>query len=42
MADYAKGAGTFSRYPIFTFEDSSALWLNSIGTGTVDGTKTQI
>lgn len=40
-ADYTKGAGTFTLYPILTFEDGSVLWLKSIGTGTVEGTKTQ-
>jgi hypothetical protein len=39
--DYTKGAGTFTLYPILTFEDGSVLLLKSVGTGTVDGTKTQ-
>jgi hypothetical protein len=41
IADYIKGAGTFTLYPIVTFEDGSVLWLKSIGTGMVEGTKTQ-
>jgi hypothetical protein len=28
-------------YPILTFDDGSVLWLKSVGTGTIDGTKTQ-
>jgi hypothetical protein len=27
-------------YPILTFDDGSVLWLKSVGTGTIDGTKT--
>lgn len=41
LADYTNGAGTFTLFPILTFEDGSALWLKSTGTGTVDGTKTR-
>ena len=40
LADYTNGAGTFTLFPILTFDDGSALWLKSIGTGTVDGAKT--
>jgi hypothetical protein len=40
IADYINGAGTFTLYPIVTFEDGSVLWLKSIGTGMVEGTKT--
>ena len=39
--DYTNGAGAFTLYPILTFDDSSALWLKSVGTATVDGTKTR-
>ena len=41
LADYTNGAGTFTLFPILAFEDGSVLWLKSIGTGTVDGTKTR-
>jgi hypothetical protein len=41
ITDYTEGAGTFTLYPILTFADGSALWLKSIGTGAVEGTKTQ-
>jgi len=40
LADYTNGAGTFTLFPVLAFDDGSALWLKSIGTGTVDGTKT--
>ena len=40
LADYTNGAGTFALFPIPTFDDGSARWLKSIGTGTVDGAKT--
>jgi hypothetical protein len=39
--DYTNGAGTFTLYPILTLDDGSVLSLKSVGTGTVDGTKTQ-
>ena len=41
VSDYTKGAGSFTLYPIVTFEDSSVLWIKSMGTGTVDGEKTR-
>lgn len=41
VSDYTKGAGSFTLYPIVTFEDSSVLWIKSTGTGTVDGEKTR-
>lgn len=41
LADYTNGAGTFTLFPILTFDDGSVLWLKSIGTGTVDGSKTR-
>jgi hypothetical protein len=40
LADYTNGAGTFTLFPILTFDDGSVLWLKSVGTGTIDGTKT--
>jgi len=40
LTDYTKGAGAFTLYPILTFDDDSVLWLKSVGTGKVDGTKT--
>jgi hypothetical protein len=40
-ADYTNGAGAFTLYPILTLNDGSVLWLKSVGTGTIDGTKTQ-
>jgi hypothetical protein len=39
--DYTHGAGAFTLYPIITFDDGSVLCCKSVGTGTVDGTKTQ-
>lgn len=41
LADYTNGAGVFTLFPVITLDDGSALWLKSIGTGTVDGTKTR-
>ncbi|WP_024577270.1 MULTISPECIES: hypothetical protein [unclassified Afipia] len=41
LADYTNGAGTFTLFPILAFEDGSALWLKSTGTGMVDGAKTR-
>lgn len=41
MTDYTNGAGAFTLFPILVFEDGSALHLRSVGTGTVDGTKTR-
>lgn len=41
LADYTNGAGTFVLFPVLAFDDGSALWLRSIGTGTVDGTRTR-
>ena len=41
LADYTNGAGMFTLFPILAFDDGSALWLKSTGTGTVDGTKTR-
>jgi hypothetical protein len=40
-SDYTNGAGAFTLYPIVTFNDGSVLWIKSVGTGTVDGEKTQ-
>ena len=40
ITDYTKGAGAFTLYPILTFNDGAVLWLKSIGTGAVDGTRT--
>ena len=40
LADYTNGAGTFTLYPILSFDDGSALWLKSSGTATVEGAKT--
>ena len=41
IADYTNGAGTFTLYPILTFDDGSVLWMKSVGTGTVDGAITR-
>jgi hypothetical protein len=41
VADYTNGAGTFTLYPILTFDDGSVLWMKSVGTGTVDGAITR-
>ena len=41
LADYTNGAGAFTLFPILAFDDGSALWLKSTGTGTVDGSKTR-
>jgi hypothetical protein len=40
LADYTNGAGTFTLFPILTFDDGSVLWIRSVGTGTIDGAKT--
>jgi hypothetical protein len=39
--DYTNGAGAFTLYPILTLDDGSVLWLKSVGTAIIDGTKTQ-
>jgi len=39
-ADYTNGAGAFTLFPILALDDGTVLWLKSVGTGTVDGTKT--
>ncbi len=39
--DYTNGTGTFVLYPVLTFDDGSVLCIKSVGTGTVDGAKTQ-
>jgi hypothetical protein len=41
MSDYRNGAGAFTLYPILTLDHGSVLWLKSVGTATIDGTKTQ-
>jgi hypothetical protein len=41
VADYTHGAGSFTLYPILTFDDGSVLWVKSVGTGTVDGAITR-
>jgi hypothetical protein len=38
--EYTKGAGPVSTYMNVTYEDGSALWLKTMGTAAVDGTKT--
>lgn len=40
ITDYTNGVGAFTLYPILTFNDGAALWLKSVGTGAVDGTRT--
>src|SRR5262249_8707868 len=42
VSDYTKGAGSFTLYPIVTFEGSSVFWIKSMGTGTIDGEETRI
>jgi hypothetical protein len=37
LADYTRGAGTFTLFPILVFADGSELWIKSIGNATVDG-----
>jgi hypothetical protein len=39
--DYVHGAGSFTLFPILSFDDGSVLCLQSTGTGTVDGAKTR-
>jgi hypothetical protein len=41
VTDYTNGAGAFTLYPVLTFDDGSALWLKSVGTGVIDGAKTR-
>ncbi len=41
LADYVHGAGSFTLYPILTFNDGSVLRVKSVGTGTVDGALTR-
>jgi hypothetical protein len=41
VSDYTNGAGTFTLYPILTFDDGSVLWMKSVGTGTIDGAITR-
>jgi len=41
LSDYTNGAGSFTLYPIITFEDGSVLRIKSVGTATVDGAKTK-
>jgi hypothetical protein len=40
IADYIAGTGTFTLYPVVRFDDDSVLFLKSLGTGTVDGART--
>jgi hypothetical protein len=40
-SDYTNGTGGFTLYPVIAFDDGSALWIRSVGTGTVDGEKTR-
>ncbi len=40
-SDYTKGDGAFTLYPILAFDDGSVLSIRSVGTGTIDGAKTQ-
>jgi hypothetical protein len=39
--DYTNGVGTFTLYPILSFDDGSVLRLKSVGTAAVDGAKTR-
>jgi hypothetical protein len=41
LSDYINGAGTFTLYPVISFDDGSSLFIKSTGTGTVDGSKTK-
>jgi hypothetical protein len=41
LTDYTNGVGAFTLYPILTWPDGSVLWLKAVGSGTVDGGKTQ-
>jgi hypothetical protein len=41
LTDYTDGAGDFTLFPILSFEDGSELWVKSIGTAKVEGSKTR-
>jgi len=40
LGDYIDGAGKFTLYPIINFDDGSALYIKSTGSGEVEGSKT--
>ena len=41
LADYTDGAGSFTLFPILSFDDGSELWVKSVGTAKVEGNKTR-
>ena len=41
LTDYTNGAGSFTLFPILSFDDGSELWVKSEGTAKVDGSKTR-
>jgi hypothetical protein len=41
LTDYTNGVGSFTLFPILSFDDGSELWVKSDGTAKVDGSKTR-
>lgn len=41
LADYTDGSGSFTLFPILNFDDGSELWVKSVGTARIDGSKTR-
>lgn len=41
LTNYTNGAGSFTLFPIFSFDDGSELWVKSDGTAKVDGSTTR-
>ena len=41
LTDYTDGAGSFTLFPILSFDDESELWVKSVGTAKVEGNKTR-
>ena len=41
LTDYTDGAGSFTLFPVLSFDDGSELWVKSVGTAKVEGSKTR-
>lgn len=41
LTDYRDGSGSFTLFPIFSFDDGSELWVKSVGTARIEGSKTK-
>jgi hypothetical protein len=41
LTDYTNGAGSFTLFPILSFDDGLELWVKSDGTAKVDGSTTR-